>query len=156
MNDYITFNKMILFTVEAYLSAADNQGQTKEQMHKDLISGIRGYMTFCKFSPSQRQQLTDLENDAKLNALKKQEISFIVYAMELIKLWLENVPIQHRKHIHLGVSNKKLRAGRAYFALLMLQQKQLDKNEYDKKKEIIDVSVITAKHFFSYMKERLV
>lgn len=155
MKDYNTFNKLILFTVEGYLSAAHEQDHTKEPLHMNLMSGIRSYMTFCKFSPAEAAQVSAYGEDPTLERIRQTEISFIVYAMELIKLWVENVPREHRKHIHLGVGTKRLKMGRAYFAMLMLQQKQLDPKRYAEKKEIINSSVVTAKLYYSYIEGKL-
>jgi len=155
-NPYIVFNKLILFQVEAYLARAIEDGMTKEDIHMKLISGIRSYMTMGRFSAAEAKLLEELGETPTAKHIKEQQISFVVYAMELIKLWVENVPLQYRKSIYLGVGNKKLRAGRAYFALLMLKQKMADKKKYDELRVIIDSSVVTAKRFYMYFEKELV
>ena len=153
--DYSVFNKVILFTVESYLSKSVKEGITKEDMHRKLVSGIKSFMTMRRFSKSESELIIELGNHEVIQRLKKQDIAHVVYAMELMRLWVTNVPKEVRKNIYLGVGNKKLLSGRAYFAMSMLRIKQTDKKAYDEKKQIIDESVLTAKHYYSFFEEQL-
>ncbi len=155
-NPYILFNRLILFTVEAYLTKSKEDGHTDDEMHNRLISGIRAYQTMGRFSQEEAKLLQELGETETAKKIKQKEISFVVYALELMKLWIEEVPVQYRKSIYLGVSNKKLKLGRATFAMGMLRLKKEDKERYDNLKEIIDESVINAKHFFGYFQNELV
>ena len=64
------------------------------------------------------------EKDEYVTKMKEIEISYVVYALELMKLWVENVPIKDRKHIHLGVNNAILkRGGRRFICNYNAQRK---------------------------------
>jgi len=156
MKDYKLFKKLILFTVEGYLTKAMEEGLTQEPLHKDLVSGIRSYMTFGRLSPDEAKILIELGNDEYMEKIKKIEIAFVIFAMELMRLYVTEIPREERKGIYLGVSNKKLLHGRAYFAKTMLVMKQTNPEVYKEKREIIDDSVLTAKKFFGYTFDKLV
>ena len=156
MKDYTTFTRLILFTCEAYLSKAVAEGITSETMHKKIVSGIRSFMTFGRFSKEEQQLLQELGKDPIVERIKAVEISYVVYSLELLKLWVQNVPREVRKNIYLGVSNKKLLMGRASFATMMLHMKRDNEEVYREKREIIDASVLNAKHFYAFFEEKLV
>lgn len=156
MKDYSLFNKLILHTVSAYLDRAYEEGMTKEPMHIKLMSGLRSFQTFGKFLPEEAKLLQSLGDNPILEKIKNREVSFVVYSLELMRLWVQTVPLSARKHIYLGVSNKKLLLGRAYFTTMMLSMKQKDPETYKEKRAIIDESVLNAKHYFSFMMEQLI
>jgi len=155
-NPYLVFNKLILFTAEAYLSKSVEDGLTVEPLHKKIISGIRAYMVMGRFSKEEAKLLQNLGKHKYMQDLKKTEIAFVVYALELLRLYTEEVPQQFRKNIYLGVGNRELKKGRAFFALSMLRLKQRDAEQYRETREIIDTSVLIAKKFFMYCEDQLV
>ena len=105
-NPYLVFNKLILFTAEAYLSKSVEDGLTIEPLHKKIISGIRAYMVMGRFSKEETKLLQKLGEHKYMQDLKKTEIAFVVYALELLRLYTEEVPQHYRKNIYLGVGNK--------------------------------------------------
>lgn len=155
MKNYTLFNRLILFTVEAYIARAIEDGTTHEDFHKKLVGGIRSFMVMGRFSKKESERLQKLGEDPIMEKIKNQEISFVVYALELMRLWVTEVPREVRKNIYLGVSNKKLLLGRAYFVKTMLHLKHTDEESYKEKRQIIDESVLNAKHFFSFFEEKL-
>ncbi len=155
-NPYVVFNKLMLFTAEAYLSKAIEDGLTDETIHKKIVSGIRSYMVMSRFDQEEAKILQKLGEHEYMENLKKSEIAFVVYALEILRLYIEEIPQQYRKSIYLGVSNRELKKGRAYFAINMLRLKQRDAKQYEETRIIIDESVLTAKKFFMYCENQLV
>jgi len=155
MNNYTTFNKLILFTASEYLNSAIKDSLTSDPLHIRIVSGINGFRTFGRFSAEESKQLQEIGTHEYMNKLKKIDVSFVVYALELLRLWVTEVPKEHRKNIYLGVGNKKLLKGKSVFVVDMLKLKQRDEEKYKETREIIDVSTLTAKQFFFYMFEQL-
>ncbi len=120
------------------------------------MSGIKSYQVFGRFSADEQKILQELGEHEYMQKLKVVEISYVIYALTLLKLWVEQVPRNVRKNVYLGVSNKKLLKGRSHFAISMLKLKQTDEMKYKELRGIIDDSVLTAKKFFSYSMEHLV
>jgi len=147
-----THEKLILFTVQAYLESAINDGLTKEPMHKRIVGAIEAWKMMRRFSTDEAKTVQELGKDEYIENLKKQEISFVVYAMQLLKLWAED---EDYTKTTLNISKKRLRHGRAFFAVQMLRKKQEDPAKYQELREIIDASVLDAKNFYYYTKGRL-
>jgi hypothetical protein len=153
--DYITLNKLILFTVEAFMRNALKEGLSNDPMHYKLVKGIDRYRVLCRFNKEQHDKILEFEKSAIVQKIKNEQMSHIVLALELMKQWVEQVPYHYRKNIALGVSNKALVKGRAAFALDMLELKSRDKERYTETRRIIDEAVVLGKHFFNYALEFL-
>jgi len=153
-NKYITFNKLVLYTCEAYITKSIEDELTIAPIHKNLQIAIRGYMIMGRFSPLEAKRIISLNKDEKLKAITEKNISFLVYVLELIKLWVDDVPKKHRPH--LNISDKKLRVGRSLFAMGMLKLKQSDEDKYQELRDIIDVSVDVAREFYEFNRLHLI
>ena len=140
---------LILATVGAYMDEAIKDGTTKEAEHIRIASGINGWLTFRKLNKKEAALLTEMGEDAYMQELKKVEVAFIVYSLELLKLAVEQY------NFSIGVGRKHLRKGRSIFALGMIEKKRKDKEKYKELKHIIDESVLCAKKFFCYTEERI-
>ena len=153
-NPYITFNKLILFTVEAYITRSIEDGLSVDPLHLRLKSAIKGYMIMSRFSKEEAEKLFEFGKDPRLQRITEQDVSFLVFALELMKLLIEDVPRNMRPH--LNISDKRLKIGRGLFVVDMLKIKKRDEKRYKEFREIIDTSVVTAKQFYAYHFEKLV
>ncbi len=153
-NCQTTFNKLILFTAFEYLDNAIKEGMTKEPEHMKIAGAIRGYKTFSKFSPEQSEIVIAMGKEPVLKAITEIDISYVVFALELLKLWCELVDKKDRPH--LNISDKRLKSGRSMFVVSMLKLKQEDTEKYNELRTIINDSVITAKKFIMYVHRRLI
>ena len=147
------FNKLILFTVESYFSKAMEEGLTSEREHRAIVGAIRGFMTFGRFSKEEAELVIAIGKEPALKAITDTNISFVVFALEILKLWVELVDKKDRPH--LNISDKRLKTGRSKFVVSMLKLKTSDPEKYTELREIINDSVITAKKFIMYTHRRL-
>lgn len=154
MNYEIMFNKLCLFTVEAYFSRAISEGLSEDPFHKEVQNAINGYLTFGRYSTEERDVIIALGKEEAFKKITHKQISFIVFGLELLKAWVELIPKKNRPH--LNISDKRLKVGRTQFVLTMVKLKNEDREKYDELKSIIDDSVITAKLFIGYAHRRLV
>ena len=142
--------KLMLFTAQLYIESAIKDGLSKEPLHHRIVSGIASYKMMRRFSADELKLAQDIGEHEYMKELKKQEISYIVYALEILKLLVDD-----GYKFDIRVSHKKLKMGKATFAISMLDLKRRDSKEYLKTKDIIDVSVLTAKKFFYYTQEHI-
>jgi len=147
-----THEKLILFTAQAYFEAALKDGTTQEPLHKKIATAIEAWKMLRRFSAKERNLVVKIGEDEYMQKLKAEGVSFVVYALELIKLWADDA--DYRKS-SINISKKRLRMGRATFAVEMLKLKQKDEEKHKELREIIDVSVLTAKNFYHYTKEKI-
>ena len=92
--------------------------------------------------------ISRISSDEDFKKILSTQVSFLVFVLELMKLWVDTVPKEHRPN--LNINDKKLRIGRAMFAMSMLELKQKDKDKHEELSNVIQDSVLTAKHFFGY------
>jgi len=156
LGKYATFNKVILFTIELYISKTLEEGLKHiDERYLKLRSSILARMRFWKFTQEEVKRLSEYNDDPELRKIVDGEYSFIVFAVELIKLWVENVPKEGRKSIHLGVSDDKLKIGRAILTMDMLKLKMQNKDSHAEYRELINDSAIRAKRFYAYQEKQL-
>lgn len=153
-NPYIVFNKLILFTVTEYLEKAKAEGLTGEPFHNEIIGAISKYKTFAKFSVKEARIIIKMGESEAMHRIKEQQISWVVYALELLKLWVEAVPKKYRPH--LNISDERLRTGRSKFVMAMIRLKSADPKEHAHKQNIMNDSTVTAKKYLMYTHEQLV
>ena len=156
---YATMNKVILFTIESYIEKCKEEGTEPTEFHLKLLSSIKGWKTFHMFNVPEAKQVIKIAEEEGLQKILDTPVSFLVFSLELIKQLTEHhnkdgIPKKDRPF--LNIAEKKLTGGRALYAVSMLKLKQRDEEQYRETKEIIDQSVITAKHFFDYHLQRLV
>ncbi len=153
-NPYTVLNKVTLFVVQDYLtnSLADG-GQIPHKMKK-LNGAITGYKKFHMFSAEEATIVIDVSKDPEIKEILARELSYVVFAMELMKQWIEDVPKRHRPH--LNMSDKHFKLGGGHFWAEMLKLKQHNKGNYKHKMHVIDDSREIAQKFYEFHKRRLV
>lgn len=154
MNRYETFNKVILYTIDSYIRKSIEDGLEPSPLHFRLLGATKVFIRENPITKEDRERIDFIRKDETLKKIVSVDVSFLVYTLELIKQFVEQVPKECRPN--LNISDKKLIIGRGSFAVGMLELKRRDKEKYDEIKEIIDDSIITAKHFFNYHLEKLV
>jgi hypothetical protein len=149
MKPEIVHLKLCLFTVQAYIETELVAGKTNETLHKRIVSGIESWKIFRRFSKEEALLIAMIGEDEFMQKQKQVQIAFIVYALEILDLTIA------RYKFDFGVSRRKMRGGRAFFATAMLREKRNNPERYAELKEIIDQSVLTAKKFFDYTDNRI-
>ena len=143
---------LILFTVMETLGKEVSAGVSTSDFHKKIVGRPKAWSTMRRFSQEEAKLLVALGSDPYMEKLKETEISYTVYALELLKLWEADADY---KKSGIGVSRSQLKAGRAVFALDMIKLKKRDSEKYAETKTIIETSVITAKKFYSFTKDKV-
>ena len=108
-NKYDLLNKVVLYTIESYFKMSIEGGAKLIPLHVRLLGAINGYKKFHLFTPEQSREVISYSDNERLNKILKQDVSFIVFALELVKLWIEDVPKENRPH--LNISDKRLVLG---------------------------------------------
>ena len=147
------FNQLVLFTCHSYLEKSQNDGLNLSPIHHQLKASISAYMMLHRFSKAEAKIITDLGEDERLKKITATEVSYLVYVLELVKLFVETVPKSERPH--LNISDKRLKHGKAHYFAFMLEMKRRDPEQYKKTKDLVNDSVLSAKHFFGFMEEHL-
>jgi len=151
MNNQV-LNKIVLFVVQDYLQRTADETEMPPILYK-LKASIAGYKQFHMFSVDEATQVLAISKDKKLLEIMDKEVSFLVFSMEVMRLWTTDVDKKYRPHLNISDKHFKL-GGREFWRQLILL-KQTDKESYEDKKEIIDTSIDVAHEFYTYHKEKL-
>lgn len=147
-------NKLIIFTAEAYITGAVNDSRCyQREALLGILTNIKGYRAFHRFDKDQHKKIVELGKSETAEAIKSVEVDFSVYALELLNVWVDEIPKSNRPRFNL--SDKRINATRAKLVKDMLQLKHRDAAEYEEVKKIVDQSRMTAKRFFHHFHNEL-
>lgn len=144
--------KLIIHTVAEYLhSALQGEPYQKDKL-RAIKSKIDGYVIFHKFSPQEAKILIDLGKDEFMEQIKRKEVDFGVFGIELLSIFYDNVPTHERG---INMSQKKVAEHKTKMIMDMLHLKKDDDKRHTEVKDIITNSRIVAKQFYTYTAEKL-
>ena len=146
--NYTLLNKIILFTVDTYIDRMKEDKLELPEILDRVKIGLVSYKRSNLFTKEEAEVAMKLGKDENLQKIVHTEISHVLFILTIIKLWVELVPKRERPF--LNISDRKLKQGKAIYAIYMLKEKQINKENYEEKKQIIDTSVLTAEQFMSY------
>ena len=146
------FNKVILFTVYSYLDKQLSQVDYSYQKDalREMTTKIMGFRNFHKFTLAEAKEIKTLGGTPAFEAVRKIEVDYSIYAIELLYLWVELVP--RSKRPVLNISDKKIKKIRADLTMDMLRLRHSDVSpeRIEEVKGIVAQSKLTAKKF-TYM-----
>ncbi len=148
MLDTQLFNKVILFTIDAYITRMRSDSLELPTLLTDLKLSIITFKPANMFTEEESKKVIAYGKDPELKEIVETEISHIIFILTVIKLWAELISKKDRPF--LNISDKRLIKGKAEYAMYMLGLKQTDNDKYKGKKDIINTSVKTAERFIDY------
>jgi hypothetical protein len=148
MTDYTLLNKVVLYTANRYIDSSIKEGLEPSVLHHRLKFAAKVFMERNPLTKEDMDVISKVSSDEDFQAIIGGQVSFLVFVLELVKLWVDAVPKESRPL--LNISDKKLRIGRAMFAIEMLQLKKTNIFKHEGLTAVINDSVSTAKAFFEY------
>ena len=148
--------KLILAAQVAYFMDKD-----KEEFGTDywlpwffrLNANAKVYSKMRKILPEDLKCLNQIDNDVVFLMNKEKEVSYIIFVLELMRLYAENFP---EKYFHnFNISKKKLLFGFRHYTIAMLNAKLKDRELYDEKKKIMEDSKKVALNTYNTMQRVL-
>jgi len=148
------FNKVMLHTISSYL---EKQVEDKETYERDflvkILGALKAYQMLHRFDSNEAKMVAEIGEHEAMEKMKVIEIDFSIYSIELLQLFVDEIPKKQRPH--LNIADKKIRALKANLIKDMLRLKFRDDESYARVKEIVDQSRLVAKRYFFYMFEQL-
>ena len=153
-NKYHLLNLVILFTVQDYIRKSREDNGTVPPLLSKLEGSVAGYKSFHMFSIDEAKEVLRIAKKDGIKNIMEREVSFIVFAMEIMKIWIETVPKENRPH--LNISDKHFKLGGKVYWQQMMALKKSDTKDYDHKTSVIDDSIEVAKAFMNFHIEEIV
>ena len=102
------------------------------------------------FSDEERSELKIIGESDRFQELSLVHISLVVMALEVMKLHVQTMKPEYRTP-KLNISDKKLLQGKGAYAMYMIKAKKIDKEGYEKQKEVIEVTCRHASDWYEYI-----
>lgn len=149
------FNKIVMVSINQWVSThqKNNDGEVPEILLKMSTKGYQ-MKVINGFSDDEVNILKSIETDPEFMGIKAKKISYLVHALIVLKLWIED--IQKEERPFLNISDDKLKHGKALYMKHMLLAKKLDPELYASEKIIIDETEDAATKWYKYFKEQTV
>lgn len=154
-NKYQLFNKVVLASIHQWVSTHQkkNDGKVPDILLKLSTKGFN-MKAVTGFENDEVKKLKAVETDPEFMGIKAKEISYLIHALVVLKLWIEDIPKRERPL--LNISDDKMILGKAVYFKHMLLAKQVDPELYASEKLIIDETVEAAELWYKYFKKELV
>jgi len=146
-----TQQKLVLFTIEAYLDEINDETTYNYPFMIKLRTAIRGYMQFHKFSPDEYAVVKDIADTEFMKSMVDVEVDRTIFSLELLYLYVKEIPKKDRAN--LNISDKKLLGAKVDLVMDMLKLKKDRPDSYLRVKEIVTDSRIAAKKYFMFIEE---
>ncbi len=154
MNKYDLLNRSVLASCYLWIQNHLDEragGEIPEICYKIKTAGFNS-LHINRFSKEEADLLKEITHSEEFRPIKETEISLIVMPLEVMKLWIENVPKENRPIIN--ISDKKLLRGKNEYLMYMLSVKHKKPEMYQKQKDIIDRTAANASAWFDHMREK--
>ena len=141
--------RIVLYSVEAYMDNINAETTYQYENMLKLRSGIRAYMHSHRFSPTEYKEVNKLADEPTMIAMADMEIDRTIFAIELIYLYVYNIPKGERAII--GMSDKRIKHLKSTMTVDMLKLKQKKPESHSRVKEIIVDSRLAAKKYYGFI-----
>jgi len=150
---YDLLNLVVLFLVADYIMRTKQEADVPPILHK-LEGAISVFKRNNQFSIAEAKQVLKIAQSDEITDIMSKEVSFMIFAFELMKIWVNYVPKVDRPL--LNISDKHFRLGGKIFYKQMIKMKRTDSDKHSDKTAIINDSIAVANEFFEYHVGKLV
>ena len=151
-----THMKLMLNTVLYYFESCKNDFKDDKKKTNKIykyIWEIKRFNNLNKLTQKQSDIIISIGSDDFVKKEMKIQVSYYVYALEILKLLNEDSYGIARK---LCTNKKKLSIGPLpEFAIEMIVIKKKEPEKYNSYKELFDNSIAAARRFYDYSKKRI-
>ncbi len=154
MNDYDLLNRVVL--ASCYLWIQNHLNERPKGDIPDICFKIKtaGYnsLHINRFSQEEAELLKTITHSEEFKPIKDTNISLIVMPLEVMRIWIANVPKDKRPI--LNINDHKLVRGKHNYLEYMMDIKKKHPEMYEKQKHIIDVTAKNAESWYKHMVEK--
>ena len=145
------FNRFILAHLHLWVSKSTDDESityTPEFAYRLRTAGFNS-KAINGFNDSEVDLIKKLGVDPDFEELKKKEISLLVMALQIAKLWTEDIPKEDRPNIN--ISDKKMIVGKKHYVMELLKMKVKGSSIYDDQKAIVEETAVHALLWYNYV-----
>jgi len=151
------FTRVLLFTVVNYIRQSREDGVDTEGVPDRIAETVILYAKQNPITIEEQEMLKPIADSGALDISNKGGISFVIFVMELVKMWALEYPKEKRPLLSVGERN--LKKGKGLFTNEMLakkfSKKKEEKEEYTELKKIINDSQSLAQEWYTIHRKEL-
>jgi len=102
------------------------------------------------FTDSEVDLIKTLGKEPDFEELKKKHISLLVMALEITRIWVEDIPKEDRPRIN--ISDNKMLLGKKNYVIPLLEMKVKGHSIYDEQKKIVEETASHAQLWYNWTK----
>ena len=144
------FDRFVLAHIHLWASNHIAKGEHTPEFCYRLRTAGHQSQTLRYFNPEEGKVITKLGEEKDFLEIKQKEISLIVMALEVARIWVEDRPKSERPNI--GISDKKMIMGKNHYFRYLMNMKRKDKDIYNEQKELIEETSSHAIKWYNYTK----
>ena len=149
-----TLNKIVMFTIDTYIAGMKDNKEVLPPILERVAIALAGMRHTRPFTQNEASKVIMFGKDKELTDIVNKPVSHIIFILELLKLWIEDIP--RNKRPLFNISDKKMSVpARSIVTMQMLKLKKSDGDTHAEKKQIIMDSESVAKEFYEYHKRKL-
>lgn len=137
-------NRLVLFFVDHYGYQEINTYRAEQQ---GISLKIRYYTKLHKFTEKDAMLIKEL--DPHFKRILSVNLSFQVFAFEILAIWAQDVPKERRPF--LNISDQKIKRGHRYYFKELIKLKQRNGYKHAEVKEIMEISIAKAAEFYDFL-----
>ncbi len=154
-NKYDLLNRVVL--AQAFLWI-ENHTEARDGELPDICYKIRraghSSLHINRFSSEEAIELKELTDSDEFKPIKETDISLIVMALEVMRIWITD--ISRDKRPCLNIADRKLLMGKNIYFAYMIKVKKTNPDIYQDQKDIIDRTTLNAQLWYNFMREKLI
>lgn len=136
--------KLVLFFVDYY---AHQERETYKRDQAMIAQKVRYYTKLHPYTRDETWILKEL--DPHFKKMLDMQLSYQVFAFEILALWAQDVPKEQRPL--LNISDHKLKKGHRHYFKELLTLKKRNGYKYKQTKAIMEISIEKAAEFYNFV-----
>ena len=141
------FNRLIL--AQAYIFSKQCEADKADMpaiCYRIKTAGFNS-MHINRFDDEERACIKALSELPKTEELRKIQSSAVINILELMRLWVEDIPKEDR--LNINISDSSLKIGKNHYIKHMLKLRKTDTENHATMRELMDVSSETTKKWYN-------
>ena len=155
MNKYSLFNSFVSASILQWIdSHTKNDDGIVPPILKEVRTKCYYHKALYPFTDEEIDIFQAIDKEPRFQELKAVEISYLIMALAVLKLWIKDIPKDKRQVMN--IADRRMSIGSAHYAMHMLKAKQLAPELYASEKSIIRNTNTHSVEWYEYFKNKLV
>jgi len=149
------FNRLVLAQAYIFSKQCEQDNADMPPIAYRIKTAAFNSFHINRFDDEERACIKNIAELPGMEELKKMQTSAIINILELIRIWVEEIPREDRPNIN--ISDKKLLLGKNHYVLHMMKLRKNKPDVHSEMKELVQLSTESVEKWYNmayiYIKE---